>query len=74
MALLSFTPTADMRLTAAESEVALAAARGLSNAQIARARGTSGGSVANQVAAIREKAAVSSRTELAVRIRAFDLG
>lgn len=73
IAVLSFTPSKNPRLTGAECEVALAVARGLSNAEIARERGASVRTVANQVAAILKKLGVSSRVELATRIKISDL-
>jgi DNA-binding NarL/FixJ family response regulator len=65
MVLLSFTPSRRPRLTAAERGVALAIARGMSNAQIAAERGVSPRTVANQVAALLRKCGVTSRVELA---------
>ena len=56
-------------LTPAERQVALAALAGLSNADIARMRGSSPRTVANQLAAIFRKLGVRSRTELAARAR-----
>jgi DNA-binding CsgD family transcriptional regulator len=53
------------RLTAGEREVAALAATGLSNAGIARCRGTSERTVANQMASILRKLRVGSRYELA---------
>jgi len=57
-------------LSAAEREVALAALEGLSNTAIARARGTSPRTVANQLAALYRKLGVKSRAELAALIAA----
>lgn len=57
--------TAETRLGDAEREVAAMAARGLSNREIARARGTSERTVANQLSTIFRKLGVSSRVELA---------
>lgn len=54
-------------LTLAEAEVAALAIRGLSNAAIAEARGTSGRTVANQMAAVLRKLGIGSRRELAAR-------
>jgi DNA-binding NarL/FixJ family response regulator len=54
-------------LTAAERDVCERLSRGQSNARIAFERGTSVSTVANQVAAIFQKAGVCSRSELAVR-------
>jgi DNA-binding NarL/FixJ family response regulator len=70
--LLSFTPAPRGKLTAAERDVALAVARGSSNAQIARDRQASPRTIANQVAAIMRKLGVSSRAELAARFGARD--
>lgn len=74
VALLSYTPTRRSLLTEAEAEVALAVARGLSNAAIARERGAAVRTVANQVAAIMKKLDVSSRVELATAFSVADLG
>jgi DNA-binding NarL/FixJ family response regulator len=54
-------------LTPAEQQVALAALSGLSNADIARMRGSSPRTVANQLAAIFRKLGVRSRSELAAK-------
>lgn len=72
LVLLSFTPTGASSLTEAERDVALAIARGLSNAEIARARSTSARTIANQIAAIMKKLGVASRVELAARIGPAD--
>ncbi|MEO8874604.1 MAG: LuxR C-terminal-related transcriptional regulator, partial [Polyangiaceae bacterium] len=72
LVLLSFTPRPLPRLTEAERDVALALARGLTNAEIARTRNVSPRTVANQVAAIMKKLDVSSRVELAARFGAAD--
>jgi len=53
-------------LTAAERDVARLVKKGLSNAQIASARGTSANTVANQIAAIMRKLGVGSRVEIAL--------
>lgn len=53
------------RLTPAEKEVADFVAAGKTNAQIARARGTSIRTVANQVATLLEKLGVPSRHHVA---------
>ena len=55
-------------LTAAEMAVARAVVEGKSNAEIARERGRSPRTIANQVAAIFKKLGVSSRLELARRL------
>jgi DNA-binding NarL/FixJ family response regulator len=72
VALLSFTPKRKKGLTSAERDVALAVARGLSNAQIGAERQASPRTIANQVAAIMRKLGVSSRAELAARVGAAD--
>jgi DNA-binding CsgD family transcriptional regulator len=56
-------------LTAAEREVVRLALDGLSNAQVARARGTSVSTVANQLASIFRKLGVGSRYELIASLR-----
>jgi DNA-binding CsgD family transcriptional regulator len=56
---------ADVSLTRAEREVALAAGMGASNREIARVRRTSERTVANQLAAIYRKLSIASRAELA---------
>jgi DNA-binding NarL/FixJ family response regulator len=63
---LSFpcTPAGQSKLTPSERWVALALNQGLSNAEIARARGTSVRTVANQVARMFRKFSVHTRTEL----------
>jgi DNA-binding CsgD family transcriptional regulator len=61
------------RVTPAEREVIELALEGLSNEEIARARGTSAGTVANQLASIYRKLAVGSRSGLSAwagRVRA----
>jgi DNA-binding CsgD family transcriptional regulator len=70
--LLSFprAPAMPDVLTPAERQVALAALAGLSNAEIARMRGSSPRTVANQLAKIFRKLGVRSRAELAARARA----
>ena len=74
MALLSFTPARRCALTEAESAVALAVVRGLSNAAIADERGAAVRTVANQVAAIMKKLGVSSRVQVATAFSVADLG
>lgn len=67
LAVLSFDwvpPAAPLDLTAAERAVFVGLVRGDSNAEIARERGTSMRTVANQVASIFRKAGVHSRSEL----------
>lgn len=56
-------------LSAAEQEVARALLRGATNAEIAEARGVSARTVANQIASIFKKLGVSSRAELASKLR-----
>jgi DNA-binding CsgD family transcriptional regulator len=51
-------------LTPVEAEVTRLLAAGLSNAEIARVRGTARRTVANQVASVFRKLGVSSRLEL----------
>jgi DNA-binding NarL/FixJ family response regulator len=69
--LLSFPRNRDAfdDLTPAERQVALAALSGLCNADIARMRGSSPRTVANQMASIFRKLGVRSRAELAARAR-----
>lgn len=55
-------------LSATEREIALLAARGLSNREIADARGRSPRTVANQLARVFRKLGVGSRVEVAARI------
>ena len=55
-------------LSAAEREVVVAALAGRSYAQIARERGCSRNTVANQLSAAYRKLGVSSRAELAARL------
>jgi DNA-binding CsgD family transcriptional regulator len=67
LAVLSFpAPALELpsSLSAAEREIVLALAEGLSNAAIARQRGTSTRTVANQVSSLFRKMNVRSRTEL----------
>ena len=51
-------------LSAAETQVATLILEGMSNAQIAKARRTSGRTVADQIAGIFRKAGIGSRAEL----------
>jgi DNA-binding CsgD family transcriptional regulator len=55
-------------LTAGERSVALLAAEGLSNADIAERRGCSVRTVANQLASVYKKIGVSSREQLVSRL------
>jgi DNA-binding CsgD family transcriptional regulator len=61
---------AELGLTAAEREILPHVLRGDSNLELARRRGTSSRTVANQVASIFRKLGVSCRTELAARLAA----
>jgi len=56
-------PTLPKALSAAEREIAIAVLEGLSNAEIAAARGTSARTVANQVASLLRKLGARSRSE-----------
>jgi DNA-binding CsgD family transcriptional regulator len=56
------------RMTRAEREVAEAVLAGCSNASIAKKRGTSSRTVANQLARLYRKLKVGSRLELAARL------
>lgn len=58
------TQTDDTRLTTSESQIVSAIRDGRSNAEIARMRGTSVRTVANQVAGLFRKLGVASRVEL----------
>jgi DNA-binding NarL/FixJ family response regulator len=60
------------QLTEAEREVALAVLRGKTNDEVARDRRTSVRTVANQLSSIFAKLGVSSRIELAHRLRTKD--
>lgn len=61
-------------LSPAEIEVARAIVRGSSNAEIARARGTSVRTVANQVASILRRLGAGSRSHVAAKLALVDLG
>ena len=63
-------PVVPPSLTKAERAVALLVLDGRTDAEIAAARGVSKRTVANQVASIFRKLDVSSRVELATRLRA----
>lgn len=63
---LTATPDGDPRLTGREREVAALVARGLTNAQIARALVLSERTVENHVAHVLHKLGLSTRTALAV--------
>lgn len=62
-------PRVPPSLTQAERAVALLVLEGRTDAEIAMMRGVSKRTVANQIAAIFRKLDVSSRVELAARIR-----
>lgn len=66
-------PTSREALRPAERTVAECIVRGLSNAEIARTRGTSARTVANQVAALFERTGVQSRAELVRRLLGGEL-
>lgn len=55
-------------LTSSEREVVQLVAQGLSNEEIAAARGRSARTIANQLAAVYRKLGVFSRTELLARL------
>lgn len=71
--LLWFTPSGTSPLTDAECRVAVAIARGRSNAQIAQELGVAVRTVANQVAAILRKLGASSRSEVAAKFGIADM-
>src|SRR5688572_32550121 len=62
-------PEVPASLTQAERAVALLVLDGRTDAEIATARGVSKRTVANQIAAVFRKVGVSSRVELAARLR-----
>jgi DNA-binding CsgD family transcriptional regulator len=62
------------KLTAAEAAVAALAIAGRSNAQIARERGTTDRTIANQLASAFRKLRVRSRAELCARVGCGDRG
>ncbi len=62
-------PIVPTSLTPAERAVALGVVRGRSMAEIAKERGTSQRTVANQIQAVYEKLGVTSRLELVARLR-----
>lgn len=64
--IISVPLASDVVLTPAERDVARRAARGESNEAIARARGSSVRTVANQMAAILRKVGARGRSELAI--------
>lgn len=68
LVLISFEASAAPTLTTVECGVAIAIARGLSNAEIAAERGVALRTVANQVASVFAKLDVSSRAELAAKL------
>jgi DNA-binding NarL/FixJ family response regulator len=61
-------------LRSAERAVAHGIVRGLSNAEIARVRGTSVRTVANQVASLMRRLSAHSRAQIAARLANADLG
>jgi DNA-binding CsgD family transcriptional regulator len=65
VALVSFALSRCSVLTAAERDVARCASEGMSNIAIARRRGSSTRTVANQIANVLRKLRVGSRAELA---------
>ena len=67
-------PDAAGVLTPAQIDVACAIARGASNAEIARMRGTSVRTVANQVASILVRLGATSRAQIALKLAFADLG
>jgi DNA-binding CsgD family transcriptional regulator len=67
-------PERGRKLTPAESEVARHLLAGLSNAEIAAARGSSSRTVANLVARVFRKLGVRSRLELVAFAALFDPG
>jgi DNA-binding CsgD family transcriptional regulator len=71
LAVLSFpinNPKLPASITPAEREIIRWLLKGMSNAEIARRRGTSARTVANQIASIFRKFGVSSRSELVSRL------
>jgi DNA-binding NarL/FixJ family response regulator len=71
VAVLSFPsdpPPLPAELSPAEREVMLLVLDGVSNAEIARRRGRSARTIANQIAACYKKLGVSSRLELAAKL------
>jgi DNA-binding NarL/FixJ family response regulator len=61
-------------LTSAERQIAERIALGMSNAELARHRGTSERTIANQVRAILRKTGVRSRSELTARLANLLIG
>jgi DNA-binding NarL/FixJ family response regulator len=61
-------------LTPAQFDVARAISRGASNAEIARRRGASVRTVANQVASILLRLGATSRAQVALKLALVDLG
>jgi len=64
-------PRQRVELTPAEAAIAAAIQDGLSNAEIARARGRSPRTVANQVASLLRKLGAGSRAELAAKLSSW---
>jgi DNA-binding CsgD family transcriptional regulator len=67
---VSYEPNLPAELAPAEREIARAILAGKPNAEIARERGTSPRTVANQVASIFRRLGVGSRAELVERLTA----
>jgi DNA-binding CsgD family transcriptional regulator len=65
-------PSLPEQLSPAEREVTREVLAGLSNSAIAAKRGTSTRTVANQIASIFDKLGISSRAELAARLRELE--
>ncbi|MCY1042101.1 LuxR C-terminal-related transcriptional regulator [Corallococcus sp. bb12-1] len=61
-------PSESSALTSAEQEIVNHVLLGWTNKQIASGRGTSAGTVANQIAAIYQKLGISSRADLLIRL------
>ncbi len=61
-------PALPSNVSNAEREIATLLRAGLSNKEIAKARGTSARTVANQISALMRKLGVSSRVEIALAI------
>jgi DNA-binding NarL/FixJ family response regulator len=66
-------PPTHRELTPAEVAIARGLVRGLSNAEIARVRGTSVRTVANQVASLLRRLGLDSRSHAALELGAADL-
>lgn len=68
LVLLAFDTPEAPKLTPVECEIAIAVARGLSNAEIAKQRDVATRTIANQIASLFTKLGVSSRAELAAKL------